>query len=65
ADDLRAWICFGAIALVGSPALDLVEQAARGDRRQGFLAALAGLAVLVWICLRRGGRPSSAGTETL
>ncbi len=59
-DDPAAWLCFGALALVGEPALDLLGQAARADRVQGGLALAAGGLVLAWTFLRRDGASRAA-----
>ncbi len=53
ADDPAAWLCFGALALVGAPALELLGQAARADRVQGGIALAAAGLVVAWIFVRR------------
>ena len=59
-DDPAAWLCFGVLALVGEPALDLLGQAARADRVQGGLALAAGGLVLAWTFLRRDSASRAA-----
>jgi hypothetical protein len=55
-EDPSAWLCFGALAILGAPALDLLDQTARADRLQGVLTLVAAGIVILWTLLRRGDR---------
>ena len=57
ADDPAAWLGFGALALVGAPAIELMTQGARADRVQGGLAAAVAILVLA---LARGRTAGAA-----
>jgi Type II CAAX prenyl endopeptidase Rce1-like len=57
-DHGAAWVAFGALALVGSAAWDLLSQAAGPDRVQGAIALVVGLAAAAAMIAGRRSAPT-------
>jgi hypothetical protein len=60
-DDPAAWLCFGGLSLIGSPAFDLIGQPAAADRWQGTAAVVVASVLVLWSISRNRRSSASVG----